>query len=289
MIGKDPVHDIKRTVIEAGTDELGSVGSIDLVAKSYEEGTHCHRQHQIMLVERGLVTFDVGPDRWLVPPHCVLWVPARMEHSMRGIGEIDLHCVYLEAEQIEAPFAECRTIGVSPLLRELIIEMSKLPGRIDADGPYTRLIRTMIEQLSLAPEGPVRLPMPAHARLREIVHCWLADPADRTTIAQWAKRVGMSQRTLHRTLLKETGMSFGRWRRHLHVILALQRLAEGHSVQEIAYYLGYDSPSTFVVMFRKAVGQPPLRFLAEVGKSPAAEYWAHWRSQAADAAALSPA
>lgn len=283
MLCKNPVNDIKRTVIEGRKDELGCVASIDLVARSYEEGPHCHKEHQIMLVERGLVTFDVGADRWLVPPHCVLWIPARMEHSMRGIGEVELHCVYLDAEQIKAPFARCRTIGVSPLLRELIIEMSNLPGRIDADGPYARLIRTMTEQLAMAPEGPIRLPMPVHPRLREIVHCWLADPADRTTICEWAKRVGMSQRTLHRTLLKETGMSFGRWRRHFHVMLALQRLAEGDSVQEVAYYLGYDSPSTFVVMFRKAVGKPPLRFLAEVGKSPPAEYWDHWRPEEAEA------
>lgn len=59
------------------------------------------------------------------------------------------------------------------------------------------------------------------------------------------------------------GLSFGRWRRQLHVILSLQRLAKGESVQRVALDLGYENASGFITMFRKAVGQPPARYLAD--------------------------
>lgn len=58
-------------------------------------------------------------------------------------------------------------------------------------------------------------------------------------------------------------MSFGRWRRQLHVILALQRLTKGESVQTVALELGYENASGFVTMFRKAVGKPPARYLSD--------------------------
>ena len=91
----------------------------------------------------------------------------------------------------------------------------------------------------------------------------LAQPADKGTLAEWASRIGMSERSMTRLLLEESGLSFGRWRRQLHVILSLQRLARGESVQRVALDLGYENASGFITMFRKAVGQPPARYLAD--------------------------
>jgi AraC-like DNA-binding protein len=91
----------------------------------------------------------------------------------------------------------------------------------------------------------------------------MADASDRTTIPEWARIVGMSERTLCRLLSKETGMSFGRWRQQFQIMLALDRLSEGDSIQTVAFALGYESSSAFVTMFRKTLGKPPLRFLAD--------------------------
>lgn len=48
-----------------------------------------------------------------------------------------------------------------------------------------------------------------------------------------------------------------------HHIASLQRLTAGQTVQTVAFDLGYDSASAFVTMFKKAMGQPPMRFLAQ--------------------------
>lgn len=58
-------------------------------------------------------------------------------------------------------------------------------------------------------------------------------------------------------------MSFGQWRRQLHIILSLRRLSQGDSVQTVALELGYESASGFVTMFRKTMGKPPARYLLE--------------------------
>ncbi|MHC5540538.1 helix-turn-helix domain-containing protein, partial [Singulisphaera rosea] len=87
------------------------------------------------------------------------------------------------------------------------------------------------------------------------------DPSDRASVQEWAERTGVSERTLSRLVRQETGMSFGRWRQQLHIILALQSLSRGASVQSVATDLGYENASSFVVMFRKALGSSPARYM----------------------------
>jgi AraC-like DNA-binding protein len=47
-----------------------------------------------------------------------------------------------------------------------------------------------------------------------------------------------------------------------HIILAIQKLARGASVQRVAIELGYESASSFVTMFRKALGASPAKYMA---------------------------
>jgi AraC-like DNA-binding protein len=47
-----------------------------------------------------------------------------------------------------------------------------------------------------------------------------------------------------------------------HVILAIQSMARGASVKSVANELGYENASSFVTMFRKALGQSPARYMA---------------------------
>ena len=114
-----------------------------------------------------------------------------------------------------------------------------------------------------APVEDLHLPMPREARLRRLAELLLADPTDKLSIGDRASRIGMSERSMGRLLQQEIGMSFGRWRRQLHIILSLQRLAQGHSVQTVALELGYENASGFITMFRKALGKPPARYLAD--------------------------
>ncbi|ENU0190114.1 MULTISPECIES: helix-turn-helix domain-containing protein [Enterobacterales] len=63
-------------------------------------------------------------------------------------------------------------------------------------------------------------------------------PIHRGTVRTWAIRVGLSERTLARLLIQETGMSFERWRQQIQVILAVKWLSTGMSVRQVADSLG---------------------------------------------------
>jgi AraC-like DNA-binding protein len=113
----------------------------------------------------------------------------------------------------------------------------------------------------------LHLPMSRDPKLRQIAEALMKDPADRGTLAQWAARVAMSERSLARLIVKETGLTFGRWRQQFHLIIALQQLSAGMSVQRVSGDLGYESTTAFITMFKKSLGKPPGQYFIERAKA----------------------
>lgn len=266
----DP-HIMSRTF----TNDIASHANIDSLsqavvavaatslARDWENGRHQHHKAQLIYSVRGVLTCEVEDGVWIVPPQCAVWIPGDLPHSARGAGQTECYCLFVEPDAARGLPKVCCTVAVSPLLRELLLKAADFPEQYAVGGKEERLIATLLDQLVEAPVQDLHLPMPRDARLRRLAELLLIDPADKTTKGVWAARVGMSERSMSRLLQNEVGMGFGRWRRQLHVILALQRLAKGESVQTVALDLGYGSASGFVTMFRKAMGKPPGRYLLE--------------------------
>ncbi|WP_154971634.1 helix-turn-helix domain-containing protein, partial [Bordetella pertussis] len=90
----------------------------------------------------------------------------------------------------------------------------------------------------------------------------LREPGAARGLAEWAAELGVTAKTVQRLFVRHTGMTFGRWRQQAGLLWAMRRLAEGVRVLDVALELGYDSPSAFAAMFRRAVGEPPSAFAA---------------------------
>ena len=233
------------------------------VSKEWGNARHQHRKAQLIYSARGILNCEIEDGVWIVPPQCAIWIPGDLPHSARGAGETECYCLFVEPDAAPDLPKTCCTISVSPLLRELLLKAASIPELYALGGREDRLIAALLDELVAAPVEDLHLPMPRDPRLRRLAEMMLADPTDKTAKADWATRIGMSERSMSRLLLHEIGMGFGRWRRQLHVILALQRLTKGDSVQTVALELGYENASGFVTMFRKAVGKPPARYLSD--------------------------
>ena len=70
----------------------------------------------------------------------------------------------------------------------------------------------------------------------------------------------MSRRSFTRHFKHEVGLSFALWKRAVIVHEAIARLADGISVSDIAYEIGYENVSAFIAMFKASCGSPPLAF-----------------------------
>ncbi|MFT3763191.1 MAG: helix-turn-helix transcriptional regulator [Pseudoxanthomonas sp.] len=244
---------------------IGATGVVAADLDQQETDFHRHRKAQLILTLRGVITCEVENGLWIVPPQSAIWVPSDVLHKIKLAGTIDCYVVFIDPNAAGTLPSECCSLSTTPLLRELLIRSASLPLLYPEGGRESNLVTLLLDEIAAAPAGNLHLPMPANPRLRKIVETIMENPSDRGTIGTWAKHVGLSERTLARLLLEETGMSFGRWRQQLHLMLAVKWLGAGSSVQQVADDLGYEGASNFVAMFRKAIGTSPGRYMAGLG------------------------
>lgn len=224
---------------------------------------HCHAKSQILLVQRGALSCQVAGGLWIVPPRSALWIPSGAQHAIKATGALEGYSAFVATGMDAGLPRACCAVSVTPLLRELLIRAAGLPLLYDEGGANTRLLAVLLDEIAAAKPEDLHLPMPSDPRLRSLVDLMMADPSQRGSLAGWAKQAGLSERTLLRLISRETGMSFGRWRQQFGVVLAVQWMAGGASIQRVASDLGYESVPSFVTMFRKTLGTSPGRYMAE--------------------------
>lgn len=224
---------------------------------------HRHRRAQLVYAQSGVITVTADAGIWVIPPQRAVWMPAGMAHSIRAGGPVAMRSVYVDAAAASGLPSECRVVNVSPLLRELILRAFELPALYDEDGPDGRLMAVILDQLEHLPVARLHLPLPSDGRIKRITRALQEYPADGRSLAQWARMAGASSRTISRLFLKDTGMTFGAWRRQARLLKALEALGSGEPVTTVALDLGYESPSAFIAMFRRAFGMPPGRYFAQ--------------------------
>src|SRR5271156_5695695 len=246
---------VPRPVVSFGV-AMAEVGRIEL-------GLHRHRKGQIILVQEGALSCEVEGGLWIVPPRSAVWIPGGALHAIKVTGALKGYGAFVEPDVYANLPKACCAVSVTPLLRELLARSAGLPALYVEGGAESRLMNVLLGALVVAKATDFHLPMPPDARLRRIVDLMMAAPGDRSLMEVWANRVGLSERSLARLISRETGMSFGRWRQQLSVMLAVKWLAGGGSIQQVAADLGYESMPSFVTMFKKTLGTSPGRYMAE--------------------------
>lgn len=235
---------------------------LDWANYEVEVPSHKHRKGQLILALRGAVTCMAAGGIWIVPPQCGVWVPGGITHSNRATSNARLSALFVEPGAAALP-DHCCTLSISPMIREMIGRLADSSIDYRPDSHTSRLVRVLLDELALMPEEQFNLPVSDHPKIRQIAKALTTNPADRCTLADWAARVALSERSLTRLMIQETGLTFGRWRQQLQLIVALRELAGGAAVQQVSDTLGYESVTAFISMFRKALGQTPARYFAK--------------------------
>lgn len=204
------------------------------------------------------VTTDEG--MWVVPPNRAVWIPAKTDHSIVMWGAVTMKTLYLKQGTVKKLGKQCRVLNVSSLMKELLLEACRI-GSLYRKPAQGRLIGIILEQLEEAPAVPLWVPMPADTRAVKIAAILRSDPADRRPLSALCRECGASKRTIERLFREETGITFGRWRQQMSLVHAIRLLAEGNKVTSVALEAGYNSPSAFIAMFKKALGMTPAQYL----------------------------
>ncbi len=221
---------------------------------------HQHPFAQLLYASGGVMTVTTEHGTWVVPPERAVWVPARVGHAIRMTGRVSMRTVYLSDALGPLAGSACCVVQVSALLRASILRAVEFAQPYREDGPEARLVAVIADEIRAAPTAPLHLPLPRDPRARRVADALRANPGDPRKLSEWARLAGASARTLERLFERETALAFAAWRQQARLLRGLERLAAGDPVTTVALELGYETPSAFIAMFRRALGTSPGRY-----------------------------
>src|ERR1700726_2901003 len=260
-IGKTPIAAIRAS-------HPATADGVHLVARHYKKGvrldTHMHREAQLVYAAKGTMQVTTPKGRWLVPPDRAVWVPARLEHSIDVLADIEMRTLYFDlawlaredcSESLDSEFV----VRVSRLLHETILALFDDHCNPDRTG---LLVKLAVLELHHAEDSATFIPLPHEPRCRRAADIVLGDPTAAHEIETLAREVGTSARTLSRLFSSETQLSFKSWCQRARIAAAIERLSmeANVSVKQLASQLGYASVPAFSHAFRQVTGKSPTEF-----------------------------
>jgi len=221
---------------------------------------HSHPWVQLSYAISGVLEIQTSAGRFVAPPQRAVWIPAGMPHCVYSAPHTEMRSLYLDCSVTAWAAGHCHVLEVSSLLRELIRSFSERPADYAEDGPDGRLAQVILDQLAAAPQVDLMLPLPHDARLRQIYRSLHLHPEQQTTLGDWSRKLGISEKPLSRLFLSDTGLTFRAWRQRLRLLSALPALEQGERVTDVALGCGYESTSAFINAFRQQFDATPGEF-----------------------------
>lgn len=251
----------RQTNFEPDNARAPIVGVVEQWPSISQRDMHSHHRDQLMYATRGAMHVITETARWVLPPTRAIWISRNTAHAFETKRPVDVTILYVDPHAPGSPrWEECTVINVSLLVRELLSACAAFSWDYRPNSRAGRLARVLLEQLQVLPQAPLKLPDPKDPRAVRLAQWFKKHPGARIPLSELAPKFGGSVKTLERAFVADTGMSFGEWRLRLRMMTALEHLAYGESVENVAHHVGYESSSSFIVAFRNTFGTTPSRY-----------------------------
>jgi AraC-like DNA-binding protein len=196
----------------------------------------------------------------LFPAHRFGWIPPATQHQLVLHGPAVGSVLCLSQELCSAmpsePVVFTASRVASALLERIAAQLYGAP--LEATGEQR--LQVLITELFAGATMPLRIPMPTSEKAARIARAMLLHPGELRSEVEWANWAGMSRRTLIRHF-DRSGLSFTEWRQRVRIMAAIELLAKGLPVAEVAGEVGYASVSGFIHRFRLMLDCTPSDFL----------------------------
>lgn len=226
--------------------------------KNHESQPHFHEQGQFVYIEEGVVNLRSDKGAWLVPKEHLGWIPKGLVHSALALCDFKGWTILTDVRFNRILPDKICTLKATPLLLALL---ERMVHQHHESEPFRRkLIDLLLEEVKNIETEKLSIPLPLSPNLLIVARTALDDLSCVRNLEEWAELADTSKRTFTRHFLLETGMTFDEWRKNALCMKAVELLAQGRQVSDVAFDLGYESVSAFIAMFKKHFGNTPLRF-----------------------------
>lgn len=215
-----------------------------------------HDFHLLIWQIAGSSALRVGSRDLHLPSEHGCWIPVGVWHSL-AVGQ---DSVMLPVSFSPTPLSGRLATGglhrISADLRVLLLaiiqQQYSFAADVDLEGQAVSVLLTS----STAGVAP---PWPQSPAVLTVASRLSKHPEDHRSAAELARSVHLSERTLQRRFLTETGLTMQQWRTRNRLVQALGMLRAGVLIDVAAHRVGYRDPSSFRRAFKAHFGVPPSR------------------------------
>jgi AraC-like DNA-binding protein len=230
--------------------------------------THIFSRHYLLYATDGLMALEAGGRCWTLPPARAAWIAANQSVNVRIARRITSCSVLFSPDTYPAPANPLRVFDMTPLLREVMLELRPFGPDCTDLPPYARQLfdtaAVLAERLSATP-SQAWMPSVRSEVLRRALALTKDNLTEIQCFADIAAAAGVTPRTLARRFADELGMTWRQAQRRLRMVHAIEQLSDhAATITEVAFATGYNSLSAFNAAFREFTGQTPSDYRASI-------------------------
>lgn len=222
-------------------------------------GWHFHKNcGELLIVTDGIMVVCTKTGSSYVQKNRAVWIPSGLEHEWYMPTKTDNRSLFIHDSVLDGfeQLKKYHVIEVTPLLREIVVSMHELSLGLGEDA-NRRLGIVLVDRICVARKCLDFMPMPQNHKLVELCTQLIIAPDTPVVLSDWSQQLDVSEKTLARTFVRETGLNFRKWQNKLRMQSAKKDIDAGLRVTDAALNCGYSSLSSFIAAFKKSYGQTP--------------------------------
>ena len=146
---------------------------------------HQHASGQIYLLTHGMMALETRERQWAMTAGSIGWLPPNCAHQALACGNVIGWSLYLPESYCATLPAQPHLSPASALIQALMERIAPFAGQ-ELDPAQQRLLRVLLDEISVEESVPLQLPLPQDARLLKIARALLNEPASARTQSDWA-------------------------------------------------------------------------------------------------------
>ena len=218
---------------------------------------HDHEEGQVLFARSGTMEVTADNQLIIVPASRIVWVPPKVIHTVRFRTNTKMRTAFIASNILNNTFMNICVFQVTGLFREILLRL--VEGKLYDKDHKELLELSLIKEICLLKAEPFSIKFPTDKRAKRVADALLSDPSRALKIQDWADIAACSSKTLSRLFIKETGLTFQLWRRHLRLLQIHDLLDKGSSVTEAAHIVGFATSSALTEAHKQIFGYPPTK------------------------------
>ncbi|MDI2090179.1 helix-turn-helix domain-containing protein [Commensalibacter oyaizuii] len=234
-------------------------------SNAFEQEDHHHNCVQLLVVQQGLIRVETQASSSIVTEKDGIWIIAGTKHRLTMLKDTYLYSIFVDPlARADFPY-KTQVVNISALAHALMPRLIGMQMKYAPHSIEEWTIELFLNELRyLSDLYAFELPYPTDRAYYQICQQISENLDFPWSVADFAKQLNVSERTVARQFHKQTGLTCVEWLRRKRIQTGLELLTQGGNITDVALQVGYDSPSAFSTVFKQRLGFSPRAYIAKL-------------------------